>query len=699
MSEKRKQFIVLTLGILGILFVVIGTSFALFSVNLSGKKNQAINTGCLKVEMTDNGSLSLSDSYPLSDEEGMQIDPYTFTIENVCSIDAYYETTINVMNGSNLDNISKIKLAMDGDTNVEPIKESNLPQTTLVDSVTGVERTYKIDEGFLKVGEEKTFNLREWIDYDVEEMTGTLENKVIINSEAKANGTVVYNTKTSGYYALKKSNILKNVRYKEAADKSGIVEVKEGDNVTYHYRGNPNNYLSYGTYNSTLNTNSEGDTIKWRILSSNSDGSLNLISDEVIGNSSYTNVQTLLNSFYTTHLEDEESYIKTESTFCKEGATNSEYLAKLRTENSNPTSECNGTSITKIGLPIVDDLMYGGSIYNKVSESYLNKSTSYLTNSLESANNVYVLNQNKIDKVSTSTSTGVRAVITLDSDVKLSGLGTESKPFYVTGTSDSVDTKDEKIPEILYARVDERWENENKQIEISARDDNSIGGYFVSTTNEKPDKDAEGWEASESSKYKTIETYDNGTYYVYVKDASGNISEAKEVKIDKVDKVAPTCSIRVVSAPDSSTNKTLSILTEDTDIDLNGYSWDHSDENTSIVKVNESDLYTAHITDLAGNQGTCNIVVVSEASYELHDIVFIVEDEDTHEPIKNAEFELTGKDLYNVTINKKAKSDIRGIVTFAVPEGSYEIKQTKPGDGYTKINTETMNVNITDEGE
>ena len=221
MSENRKKYTVLALSILGVLLVLIGTSFAAFSVNLSGKKNQAINTGCLKVEMTDNGSLSLSDSYPLSDEEGMQIDPYTFTIENVCSIDAYYETTINVMNGSNLDNISKIKLSMDGDTNVEPIKESNLPQTTLVESVTGVERTYKIDEGFLKVGEEKTFNLREWIDYDVEQMTGTLENKVIINSEAKANGTVVYNTKTSGYYALKKSNILKNVRYKEAADKSG----------------------------------------------------------------------------------------------------------------------------------------------------------------------------------------------------------------------------------------------------------------------------------------------------------------------------------------------------------------------------------------------------------------------------------------------------------------------------------------------
>ena len=171
----------------------------------------------------------------------------------------------------------------------------------------------------------------------------------------------------------------------------------------------------------------------------------------------------------------------------------------------------------------------------------------------------------------------------------------------------------------------------------------------------------------------------------------------KEVKIDKVDKIVPTCSIRVVSAPDSSTNKTLSILTEDNDIDLNGYSWEHSDENTSIVKVNESDVYTAHLTDLAGNQGSCSIVVVSEASYELHDITFIAEDEDTHNPIINAEFELTGKDLYNVTVNQTAKSDSRGIVTFSVPEGSYEIRQTKPGNGYTTMSTEVMTVEVTEE--
>ena len=57
--------------------------------------------------------------------------------------------------------------------------------------------------------------------------------------------------------------------------------------------------------------------------------------------------------------------------------------------------------------------------------------------------------------------------------------------------------------------------------------------------------------------------------------------------------------------------KTLSIITEDTNIDLDGYSWDHTNYTKDVVKVTENGSYTGHLTDLAGNTGSCTAVVTS----------------------------------------------------------------------------------------
>ena len=190
--------------------LIVGISFAAFSATLNGVKNQSISTGCLKVQMTDNGSLSIQNAYPVTDKDGLASEPYVYTIENTCTVDAYYEATLNVMNGSNINNISKIKVALDGDSYLKPIKENKLPRATLLNAEANVINTYKLDEGYLKVGETKTFNLRTWIDYDVTSITGGLINKVIIQSEARQGNTLVYNTNTPAYYAGNKQTLLKN---------------------------------------------------------------------------------------------------------------------------------------------------------------------------------------------------------------------------------------------------------------------------------------------------------------------------------------------------------------------------------------------------------------------------------------------------------------------------------------------------------
>ena len=615
MSKENKRKLKITIiGIIGMISLIAGISFAAFSATLTGVKNQSISTGCLKVEMTDNGSLSIQNAMPITDEEGLSSTPYVYTIENTCTVDAYYEATLNVMNGSNMSNLPKIKVALDGDSYLKPIKENKLPRATLLNAEANVINTYKLDEGYLRAGEEKTFNLRTWIDYDVESITGGLINKVIIQSEARVNNTLVYNTNTAAYYAGNKQTQLKNVKYNAISTESGIIEQKEGNNTRYFYRGNPNNEIAFGTYNSAVGSHAIGDSILWKVLSTNSDGSINLITKESIGNSTYSNVNSTLTSFYNAHLQDEESYIKTDSTFCKEGATSGEYLAKLRVEGNNPTSKCNGSStFTKIGLPTVDEVMFAGGLLDTANTTYYLYGGSFLTGTSASSTNVYASNTSKsIYEVSSSTSLGVRPVITLKADTMLSGAGTTTEPYYVTGTysNPSTDTSDTTKPVIKYARVEEQWSKTNKPVEISATDDTGIAAYIVTNSNTAPSASDTGWEVATSDKYTSINTYDNGTYYAYVKDEAGNISDPEEVKVERVDKVAPTCTIRVNSDPDDTEAKTLTIMSEDANIDLRGYSW-QDDENikTATRKIMANGVYTAYLKDLAGNQGTCNVTV------------------------------------------------------------------------------------------
>ena len=691
-KETKRRAKITIMGILGLVLLIIGISFAAFSANLAGVQVQTMNTGCLKVDMTDEGSVNTDNAMPETDESGLSGDPYTYKITNSCTTDAYYTTTINVMNTSKLENADKIKVALDGDSYLAPTIESSLPASELLDdTITGVLKTYKLDEGYLKVGETKTFELRTWIDYDVESISGSLENKIIINSVADNDGAITYNKNTAGYYVLSNNTKLSSANYTKispsAEEPSGIIEVKDNSGTTYHFRGNPNNHLLFGTYNedgtvsytNSSGTNSSltyktGDKIKWRILGTNNDGSINIIKDDLIGENTIDSSTTIMSNFYTKHLQDEENYINTSQQFCNETKdANNNYLAKIRVEKHNPTSECNSTNqVTKIGLPTVDDVMYAGGVNNTANTSfYLYKDIKgFLTSSYASDANIYQSSKTKsIGEITKTTALDIRPVITLKSDTKLAGSGTEANPFYVSGKygqTESNTTKDSILPIIDKVSVDAKWSNKNKNIDIAARDNSTgsgLAGYIVKTENKTPTLTETGWEASTSSKYTTVNSYDNGTYYVFAKDNAGNISEGRKIVIEKVDKEAPTCTIRINPNGTAAPYKTLSIISNDTNIDLDGYSWDHTNYTEDVVKVTDNGSYTGHLTDLAGNKGSCTAVVTnipddeSGANAPVLDSAMIpVYYDETSETWKKADVNNAGSNWYNYDTKKWANS-------------------------------------------
>ena len=154
---KRQLFVTL-LSIIGVTVVSLGSAYAVFtSVSKSAEYN-VIKVGTLNIDFGDSSNtINLSGQYPMSDEEGVTLTPYTFTITNTGSIAADYEVFIqddsDMINkeGCGNNQLSKdyirYKLDTGSPTNLSSIAGSN----------------YRIATGTLDAGSSASYTLYVWI--------------------------------------------------------------------------------------------------------------------------------------------------------------------------------------------------------------------------------------------------------------------------------------------------------------------------------------------------------------------------------------------------------------------------------------------------------------------------------------------------------------------------------------------------------
>lgn len=186
MSIKKKKKILYTMcGIFLILsFISIG-SYAYLRFTTYGSDN-LIQAGCLKITaLSETAGINISNGIPTKDADGILTTPYTITIKNTCNVNANYTTTLNAINNSDLTNKSKIKLAVNGSVTKGPKLLSDTkeyPVVTLNEKPEIVKESYLLDSGILKINEERTYEIRLWIDINATEFVGNFESKVIIEA-------------------------------------------------------------------------------------------------------------------------------------------------------------------------------------------------------------------------------------------------------------------------------------------------------------------------------------------------------------------------------------------------------------------------------------------------------------------------------------------------------------------------------------
>ena len=153
-----KKKIIISIIALLIIFIAVGTSYAFFNYNNDSETSVA-KSSCFKLSFNDNGPLSIMSAIPLSDKEGSNLEPYTFTVKNICKVNANYSVNIEILNDSTLEE-SEVRYKLNYEDS--QILGSKYEADYVVNDDVKVSK--KIFSGSLNKNESKTFNLRMWLD-------------------------------------------------------------------------------------------------------------------------------------------------------------------------------------------------------------------------------------------------------------------------------------------------------------------------------------------------------------------------------------------------------------------------------------------------------------------------------------------------------------------------------------------------------
>ena len=271
---KDKKIIALIILVLISIIALIGSSYALLTKSFKSEK-LSMQVGTLKIDFTDGNIITMNNALPMTDEDGMNTTPYTFTITNSGNIDAYYtvsneEELTNTLDTSYL----KMRLTSDNgyDSGVKKVK--NL----------GTE-TYKIvDETTLATGKSVTYKLYLWISSEAgnDIQDKVYKSKIVVSSTSNRVGDTY--CKDKGFTTLSDCMLVitnheksveeakTNIKAKGTPDFSQIATTDEGlymaeddEGESYYYRGAvKNNYVSFAGF-------------IWRIIRRNGDGSVRMI--------------------------------------------------------------------------------------------------------------------------------------------------------------------------------------------------------------------------------------------------------------------------------------------------------------------------------------------------------------------------------------------------------------------------------------
>ena len=404
----KRQLLVTLLSILGVTVISLGSAYAVFTSISKSADYNVIKVGTLNIDFGEDSSntINLSDKYPMSDEEGLKLTPYVFSIKNTGSLAADYEVFIqddtdmisqdNCSNNQLNKDYIRYKLDTGSPTNLSSIADSN----------------YKIASGSLGAGQSVTYTLYVWIREGVgNDVLGKhYHGKIVVNGVNMSGGAA--------------DTILSNLGENGGTYNDGI--------DTFITGTDPNNYIWYsGKLWRAVSVNNEEMTTKlvtqWNISAiPYSSGSAEFEGSYMEEWLNDTSVDGFLGN-----LREPEKFIKMDSVW--NATMDSRYLNDMTTRPAE-------TAMITNAVGLLNGYEYRSSYHGTTSSNgYLNTELSWWTLTPRSSSKVWYIYDiyGGNDSYDPSNAHGVRPSINLKSSVKIvDGDGTVNNPYRLSGDND-----------------------------------------------------------------------------------------------------------------------------------------------------------------------------------------------------------------------------------------------------------------------
>ena len=212
---KNKSRLKIYYSLLITIICIIGVSFAWFKLYLSQKEdNTMASRTCFSTTLTEETSkIALTDEFPVVDEKGLRKTPFTFTVKNNCSgyvkmyitIDSVYRTSTDSSYLS--DNYIKVNLSPKGTTDNDSVILGEQSLTDLDNNSKG----YILINTGLKANEEKSYDLRIWMDSAVTKEQGlnkAWSGKIVVVTSASQEPAPA----PDGWYEAEDGTLLASLR-------------------------------------------------------------------------------------------------------------------------------------------------------------------------------------------------------------------------------------------------------------------------------------------------------------------------------------------------------------------------------------------------------------------------------------------------------------------------------------------------------
>ena len=227
MKKKNIKYLLILFSIVCLVgLTLMGVSYSMWNMSVSQDTSNVIATTseCFNIELTNqSNAINLENAYPISNEKGKKLTPFTFTVKNTCDMFLSYTISLESLKGSTL--ASKFINVMVNNEAVTRLSTYDSTETVNEGSI----EARVLAKGSLSKDDSNDYSLRLWIDYDttmedLDNETKVLKAKVVIkavpsNWDPVSEGyTILHEAILANEYQTSPSKAIERINAKGDAD-------------------------------------------------------------------------------------------------------------------------------------------------------------------------------------------------------------------------------------------------------------------------------------------------------------------------------------------------------------------------------------------------------------------------------------------------------------------------------------------------